>query len=390
MKQITKLALLASTFALGACGGSSDSSGPVAARCSDCAVVTSVAADYGSSGIDFVQTNFPFETQTGFAAQDLSDIGAATYGDYFYRLGRFQQDNISKWSFESPDSPLWEFSVGTYANPYDVIFVSDSKAYILLWGDNKILIVNPNVTGNTEEADFSTGEIDLSAYDLGAGSNTAAAILHEGYLYVVLEGFNAAWEPTQSHLIKIDTMSDTEVDVNGAAEGKGYALMVKNAGEIERLDQHIFVSGKGRYKSPSEGRPEPELSGGIEKVDISSDTFSSSLLIDDNHENVAAQITAIEIASANIAYLLRYNDWQNNDIIKFNPQTGEVDDQPLAGYEAQDIRFIEVDAHNQLWIGLGSSTAPRIDIVSTIDDSLIGTAALTRNPAAIAFADTTN
>ena len=186
-------------------------------------------------------------------------------------------------------------------------------------------------------------------------------------------------------------MGDFELDVNGAATaGKGYALNVKNAGDIEIFNGTIYVSGKGRYASASAGRPEPELTGGIEKVDISSDTFTSTLLVDDNHANVGAQITGFEIADATTAYLTRYNAWQNNDIIKFNPATGEVDAQPLSGYAGKDVRFIEVDGENQLWIGIGSVTAPHVDILSTVDDSLLGSVSLTRNPAAITFADTTN
>ena len=388
-KLILTSAVVASVLNLSACSDN-DSNSALTIECSDCAVITTVAADFGSSAIDFAETSHPYALQTGFATQDLSDVRATSYGDHFYRIGRYQQDNISKWSFDNAGAPVWEFSVGSFANPYDVIFVSDSKAYLLLWGENKIWIIDPSVSGNTEEANFKTGEIDLSAYNLGTGSNAAAAILDNGYLYVLLEGFDSDYAPQTSHLVKIDTMTDEEVDVNGALTGKGYALNVKNAGDIELFNDTIYVSGKGRYASASSGRPDPELTGGIEKVDISGDTFTSTLLVDDNHANVNAQITGFEIASATTGYLTRYNDWQNNDIIKFNPATGDVEAQPLDGYAAADIRVLQIDSNNQLWVGIGSATEPRIDILSTVDDSLSGTISLTRNPAAIEFADTTN
>lgn len=388
-KLIIQFAVITSLLNLIAC---SDSDDPVLSSksiCVDCAVITSVAADYGSSAIDMAQTSYPFSVQTGFAAQDLSDVRAATYGDYFYRIGRYQQDNISKWSFDNADAPVWEFSVGAFANPYDVIFVSESKAYVLLWGDNKIWIIDPSVASNSEQASFKTGEIDLSAYNQGTGSNAAAAVLDNGYLYIVLEGLDSNYAPQTSYLIKIDTMTDTEIDVNGIEAGKGFALNVKNAGDIEIFDGTIYVSGKGRYASASAGRP-VELTGGIEKVNISGDTFTSSLLVDDNHINVGAQITGFEVANATTAYLTRYNAWQDSDIIKFNPETGEVEAQPLSGYASADIRFIEMDSENQLWVGVGSLTQPHVDVVSTVDDSLSGSVSLTRNPAAIVFADTTN
>jgi hypothetical protein len=391
IKQIIKPSLLLMiAVGLSACGGS-NSSDVRKVDCSDCAVITSVAADFGSSAIDFVETSFPYSAQTGFAAQDLSDIRAVTYGDHFYRLGRFQQDNISKWSFDNANAPVWEFSLGEGANPYDVIFVSDTKAYVLLWGAAEIKVIDPSVSSNLDEVGFNSGgSIDLSAYDQGTGSNAAAAILDNGFLYVVLEGLDASFVPQTSYLLKIDTSDDTEKDVNGSTvAGLGYALDVKNAGDIELLNDNIYVAGKGRYASSFANRL-VELTGGIEKIDISGDTFTSTLLVDDDNSDVNAQITSVEIASATKGYFVRYNAWQDSDLISFNSSTGEVEAQPLAGYTGKDIKFIEVDDNNQLWIGLGSATDPRINILSTLDESSEGTIALTRNPSAITFADTTN
>ncbi len=376
--------VLISSLGLIGCGSDSNSSSPTKVDCSDCAVITSVAADNGSSSIDFSTTSFPFVVQKDFAKQDLTDVRAVTYGDNFYRVGRYQQDNISKWSFDDTTAPIWEFSLGAYSNPYEVIFISESKAYILLWGENEILIFDPSVSSNSEESNFEVGSIDLSAYDQGQGSNAAAAILDNGYLYVVLEGLDENYAPETSYLLKIDTMTDAEVDVNGAEDGNGYALTVKNAGDIELLGETIYASGKGRYGAP------PELTGGIEKVNISSDTFTSSVLIDDDNVNIAAQITGIEIASETEGYLTRYNAWQSIDIIGFNPTTGAVDAQPLENYTGIDIRFIEIDEANQLWIGLGSTSSPRINIISTIDNSPVGSIPLSRIPIAVKFADTTN
>jgi hypothetical protein len=392
MKTKNIIKSISTSLALTALVGCNSDSNPInSVECSDCAVVTTVAADYGSSAIDFVATTFPYTAQTGYAAQDLSDIRATTFGDHFYRLGRFEQDNISKWSFNNVVTPTWEFSVGSFANPYDVIFVSETKAYILRWGENEIWVVDPSVANNSDEANFKIGEIDLTVYNQGAGSNAASAILDNGFLYIVLEGFDASYVPQTSHLIKIDTMTDTEVDVNGVAAGNGYALTVKNAGDLELLGTDIYVAGKGRYASSFANPPTArELTGGIELVDASGATFTSSLLVDDDDANVNAQITSVEVASATKGYLTTYNGFEDLDVIEFNPTTGAVEASPLTGYASTDIRFIEIDDNNQLWIGVGNATAPRIDILSTIDNSELGTVALTRNPSAIKFADTTN
>lgn len=386
-KQLLKSGMiLLMGMGLSACGSNSSES-VSKVECSDCAVITTVATDWSSSGIDFIETSFPYSLQSGFAEQDLSDIQAVTYGDHFYRLGKYQQDNLSKWSFDNASGSKWEFSLGAYSNPYDVIFVSETKAYILLWGANEIWIIDPSVENNSQEANFKTASIDLSAYDQGAGSNAAAAVIDNGYLYVLLEGLDSNYAPQTSYLIKIDTMSDTEVDVNGSTLGNGFALTVKNAGDLDLFGNSIYVAGKGRYAYD----PRPlELTGGIEKIDISGSEFSSSLLVDDDHTNVAAQITELEIVNDNVGYFLKYNDSNDIDLMRFNPSTGEVDANPLNGYSSKDVRFIEVDSSNQLWIGIGDFTSPHIDILSTVDESLNGSVNLRRNPTSIRFADTTN
>lgn len=365
---------------LAACSSSSDNP-DFSVDCNECAVITGVSADYASSTIDFAETSMMFSSQGGFAAQDYSDMRAVTYGDHFYRINRGSLSSIAKYSFADGVNPIWEFSVGADTNPYDVVFASETKAYVLLWESNEILVIDPSVASNADEADFidEAASIDLTAYDEGLGATAAAGIIDGSNLYVLLEGLDSTYAPQTSRLIKIDTSTDT---VTQALD-----LTVKNAGDMDLYGTNIYVAGKGRYASMN--RP-VELTGGIEKIDISGMTMTSTLLVDDDDVNVGAQIMEVEIASASKGYLTRYNAWGDLDVITFDAGTGLVSNAPLTDYSSIDARTIEIDNANQLWVGIADFAAPRIDVVSTSTDLLEGTVNLLNNPAAIRFADTTN
>lgn len=377
------LAAIVSAGVLSACT-SSDSPLSQAGICSDCAVLSTVASDFGSSAVDFVATTQDFEASIDRSAQDLSDVRFTTFGDHFYRIGRGSTSSLAKFSFSDSETPIWEYSVGTSVNPYDVVFVSETKAYVLLWQSNEILEIDPSVTDSSQAASFNVDQIDLSVYDFGLGLTAATGFEKDGLLYVLLEGLDASYVPQTSRLVVIDTSTNTEVDVNGAAAGNAFDLTVKNAGDMDLFGTDLYVAGKGRYGSPA------ELTGGIEKIDISDATFTSALLVDDDNANVGAQIIELEIASATKGYLTRYNAYQDVDIIQFNATTGVVESTPMTDYTAANIGAIEIDDANQLWIGIGSASIPTLDIISTIDDLQVVQVNTSRNVAAIKFASTTN
>lgn len=381
---------LAASITLVGCGSSNNSVAPV--DCTDCAVITSaVFGAGGSSGIDFVETSAPFDTQLEYAEQDLTDIRVATNGEYFYRIGRFNQDNITKYSFAEPATPVWEFSMGSFANPYDMIFESDTKAYVLRWNEAEIWTVDPSVTSNLDEALFhpGTSDIDLSAYiadpDNDTGANAAAGVIVNDVLYVVLESLDSSYAPETGYLVAIDTTTDTEIDINGAADGKGFALSVLNAGDIDIQGTDIFITGKGRYASFDGSRP-VELTGGIEKIDISDlNNVTSTLLVDDN--DVGVQLISSAIADANTGYTVAYNAYQDNDLVKFDPSVVDSAGATVTGYEGLDITFLSIGPNGNLWVGIGDATDPRIDVLDPATDTLVESIALTRNPTSIKFAN---
>ena len=83
------------------------------------------------------------------------------------------------------------------SNPYEMLFVSDSKAYILRYGSSDIWIVDPSVSAADEEA-FKTGEISLKAYDSDQVPNMVSGLIHDGKLFVVMQAMNSEFVPGEA------------------------------------------------------------------------------------------------------------------------------------------------------------------------------------------------
>ncbi|KZZ59160.1 hypothetical protein A3762_05785 [Oleiphilus sp. HI0125] len=390
-RQLIKATALVSISAfLGACSSSDSTDNSV--DCFDCAVISTVSADFTSSAVQFTDTIPAYEISSDYAAQDLSDVRFLTFGDHFYRMGRFGINNLAKFSFDDAENPIWEYSVAKddsdNPNPYTVVFVSETQAYVLPFGTDEIIEINPSVTDSNQQSDFIVDRLDYSKYSFGNGIGASDGFVKDGLLYVLLNGQDSSFVPQTSRILVIDPSTNLEVDVNGS--GEAYDLTVKNAQDMDVVGGYIYVAGVGRYASLDRSRP-AELTGGIEKVDIRGMTYLSTLLVDDNDASVNAQIAGVEVSSSdNKAYLIRYNAFQDNDLIQFNPTSGAVSASPNDGFSGLDIKTIEIDSSNQLWVALGDTVDPRIEVISIADDSSVATINTIRNPVRIEFADTTN
>ncbi|KZY34140.1 hypothetical protein A3752_08865 [Oleiphilus sp. HI0081] len=244
-----------------------------------CAFIKGVASDYSSSDISIAEAVAPFDHTEGFAATDRSDIDVAVNGSDYYRIGKYGENNLSKYDIDNPNTLTWQYGLNdedgeSNSNPYDVLFASDDKAYVIRWGEGSILVIDPSVTDSSSD-DFVLDSIDISHYDEDGLPNASAALIHEDVLYVVTQGLDSSYAPTQAYLIAIDTLTDAEVSI-GTGELDGLELTVKNPIEIDLFAGDLFITGVGRYAS---GDRAAEYTGGIERIDL--DTLSSSIVVND-------------------------------------------------------------------------------------------------------------
>jgi len=292
--------------------------------------------------LDIDESAYSYDLINGYEGIDLNDVAVATYGTSYYRIGRYLQDNITKYSFENPNQPEWQFSVNsegeTGSNPYDILFVSEEKAYVIRYGSDSILVIDPSVEFNEEES-FKIGEIDLSAYNHAAQDVPfmSAAVLNDGKLYVVMQVMDADWLPSVAKLAIIDTATDEEIP------SSDITLNVKNPIDLDVQGDYLYVSGIGRYENNWANPPTPaEYTGGIEKINLTN--FTSELIVDDgdadNHPY--GQINGLVLVSDTLGYFRGYASWGSESLFQFNPSTGNVVSTPLAGLSGVDLRVAEL------------------------------------------------
>ncbi len=357
------------------------------------AIVSTVATDYSSGAMSIISLAKPRIVENDILPT-ISDITVAADGDDFYRIERFNADNITKFNLSSPSTPLWQYSTmdegaSGSSNPHSIVVASDDKAYVLRYGSESLWIVNPSAT---RQADFKIGEIDLSAYDPADGiPNMSQGIIIDDKLFVTTAALDTSWVPQQAHLVVIDINTDTEIDtgLSDDPDIKGIPLPVRGPGQLDyaTTSSKIYLQAAGRIGFPDWGI-KGEYDGGILAIDPS--TFEVDMLVDDGDASTQpyGNITKLAISSANKGYFVGYDE--NTDLSSlytFNPTSGEVNATPVANVFGKDIADIAIAPTGNLWVASRSDFGiividPSTD---TAETSLISTGTLP--PDTIVFSD---
>lgn len=388
------LALIFSSALITACSDS-DNDNKAVVDTDYAAIIAGVSADFTSSNIEIIDLQAEsLEAFAGYADSDQSDIAVDAYGQYFYRIGRFQIDNITKYNINDPDTAIWQYSVADDGedgniNPYDLVFISETKAYLLRYNSSTAWIVNP--AASSADA-FKIGELDLSAY---AGSDGApemvSGVIVDGKLYIAMQRLTGArYVPNETAYIAVfDTATDKEVDTFTDTENsfKGIPLKTKNPELISyHADAGLIVQSVGDYGSSWEPVRPIDYTGGIEKINI--EDYSSSILIDDgdNDDHPYGLISAMSINSATSGYFAAYYGWQDTALFRFNPSTGEVAEQAMEGLEGLDIRDLTTGPKGNTWASIGDDAGNgRVVIVNPASDSIEVEIDTVMNPTSIVF-----
>ena len=149
--------VLVSFMFLSACS-SSDNSGSNAGGAADFAFVSGQTPTFDAGQIERFSIGNSIVASGAYPAT-LSDIVVRTDGSSVYQVGRFNLDTITRFQRDNLTTPDYQYSVRqgeTSPNTFDIVFASETKAYVLQYGGTSILIVNPSAT---TEAGFITGSI---------------------------------------------------------------------------------------------------------------------------------------------------------------------------------------------------------------------------------------
>ena len=253
--------------------------------------------------------------------QDDQDIAVKTDGEYVYFLSR-GLGSITKYdpaligTEMVGDGMIWQYSVGPASNPYDIVFV-DSKAYVICFGSQEIKIVNQNAES---QESFNLGTIDISSYDENGVPEAARGFMYDGMLYVVLQRLNNWTAEVPGYLLKIDTATDTIVDLDSEAEGvQGVDLLVMNPQYFSQVGSTAYIGGHV-WGVQTEG---------VETVDLGDASLAQSMLLDE--ESMMMDVTGVEVFDNSLgifyssAWVQQGDEWvQEGAAYWFDLSTGEM------------------------------------------------------------------
>lgn len=381
--QLGKFALVGfSALALAACDSSSnDSAVQPSANPNACAAgVTSpmvaMAAKIEQTGVIQVRSQSDGTLHCSLPAT-TTDTRVTTNGSDIYQIGRYQQDFLAKFSLDDVQTAAYQYSVNgtdTAANPYQVVFVSDNKAYVVRRGGTEVWIIDPAATS---EANFKIGKLDLSAYGDAYPPHATAAELVDGKLFVMMERLSgpSGYSPIESGYVAVfDTSTDTEIDTGmGTADGLlGIKLNVTNptAFQYEEENGLLYLVGRGNIYNNSDVSGDP-YQGGV--VTIDPENYTASMLLDDGTETENRDFfTGLQVVSASKAYLQTYAGWQDTTLYTFNATTGVVDADPVANMSNVDITTMAEGPEGGLWLGINHATEePKVEILDTANDTTL-------------------
>ena len=220
----------------------------------------------------FAANTRAFVTCTDFSAGELSavtlsnravaagvasvhtDAAVRWYGGKVYVVNRAGQDNIQVLDPALNYATVQNFSTGNGSNPYDIAFLSPTKAYVTRYNWTTVMIVNP-------ASGAALGVIDLSPFADADGIPEMARAIRVGrYLFVAIQRLdrNAFYSPTDSSaVVVIDTETDQVVDVDAAGPGvQGILLAGQNPVSdfsFDRASTRLLIGCVGAYGATDGG-----------------------------------------------------------------------------------------------------------------------------------------
>lgn len=284
-----------------------------AVRGADRAVLT--ATDFNSGSLAVVDL-VTFEA-TANLLNIHSDAVVRTYRNRVYVVNRLGQDNVLVLDGSDLSSPALQFSVGNGTNPQDIVFASETKAYVARLEAVSVLVVNP-ATGD------SIGSIDLSFVADEDGFPEAAHLaIYEGRLYVTCQRLNqnAFFAPTdRSEVVVVDVNTDRVVDLNAAQAGvQTIVLEAKNPLAQVQVKDKLYLSCVGSFSDLADG--------GVEVVDLKGMRTEGVAI---GESDLGGNVGSVAMATGNRGYAVVTDASFANSVKGFDLAAKRVSD-PLPG-----------------------------------------------------------
>lgn len=363
------------------------------------AVVQTIAPDFSSSQVTYLDVQAQTVTD-GFYSKDRSDYTISIYQDNLYHIGRSGIDTISKYNTATPSNEIWMYSTqddldSTSRNPYTLVSLNETKAYLIRYASDKVWIVNPQASTSD---DFKIGELDLSSYVPTGNTNgtprPSAGVIADGKLFITMQRLDDGWASSNNVYVAVfDTTTDTEIETNSddSDSVKGIPLNGLNPLEnsIVSFEDTVYVTTRNSYSAANVS----DNKSLIEAINVNDYSLNTVLSAADITDNTNKFIKASVIISDEIGYFYANQStstppYSIDTLYQFNPTTGDITISNVANTNTGTtaIGFIGVDTADFLWVSIIEDSMPGVEIIDTRNNEKVGQRLTTfLNPGVIGF-----
>jgi hypothetical protein len=218
MRKVSTLVVIAFfslTLFTGCGGGASDVGSGGSTGDPDLAVVTIIDDITGFVNMIDGATDTNVTNANGVEVDASSGLFA--YNGYLYTTGSRGNDKIAKYAVNTDNSLTKVAEINVYESggsiPTCIIFVDDTKAYLMLAGVGELLVFNPFDLSITKRIDLSAYAMDADGEFGGDDHNPepSGGVIRDGKLFLALAQFDAftTWQCRgKASLLIIDVATD--------------------------------------------------------------------------------------------------------------------------------------------------------------------------------------
>lgn len=351
----------------------------------DSYAVQTVAADYSSSQVAIGNLTGNRTATQGLLTKAESNFTISTYKNYLYHIGKNKIDTIGRLETnKSATSNQWTYGANHddegSANTYTLVQQNSTNAYLIRYGSNFVLQVDPSAT---VEEDFVKAKIDLSVYTVEESTypRMVDAIIYQEKLFIAIQRLDSSWIPQQAYIAVIDLETNEELDTNTQQDGlKGIPLNATNTLSLVEHNGQLYAAGRGDYGSDT---------GGLDMIDAT--TYEVTSLIDehdfselinfnddnDNSNDSYYHVMDVAVVSDNLAYatlnIEQGYETLETKIVTINPTTGALAVlTDITELNAKEISDINIDNKDRLWLGIANTDAPGLLVMDTDTNTING------------------
>lgn len=256
------------------------------------------------------------------------DAVVRTFDGLVYVLNRLFADNLQVIDPADGFRTRTQCSTGNGSNPHDIAFASRRKAYVSLFEEPELLIVDPSAGADCRG--FVRGRIDLSALaDADGIPDMDQMALVGDRLYVALQrlDINSVLRLPAGNgaLAVIDTTTD---QLLGSIELSGANPFAATKGLTVR-DGALWVAQAGEFNV---------LDGGIERVDLATGIAGGFVV---SEADLGGDITDFVLVSDRLAYAIVNRPGFSNALVSFDPRQRRLlaTHHEAAGYTLFDVEL---------------------------------------------------